>query len=119
MMSFHGINHKIKAAPFVMIEKQTLRSKEWKELSHTTKLIYILVKANYNGSNNGEIPFSYRKDADVFAPATISKGLKELVSKDWLDKTQHGGLYRHYCLYKLTGKYDYIRPMGSSRRKRR
>lgn len=98
-----------RSPPFVMLEKETLRRKEWKELSPPAKLIYIKIKANYNGGNNGEIPFRYSETKDEFAPATISKALKELISKKWIEKTKYGGLHRYYCLYKLTGKYDRIR----------
>lgn len=95
--------------PFVMLEKETLKSEEWKKLSASEKLIYIKIKANYNGLNNGKISFRYSEAKDEFSPATISKALKVLLAKGWIDKTQHGGLYRFYCLYKLTGKYDRIR----------
>jgi DNA-binding MarR family transcriptional regulator len=99
--------------PFVMLEKETLRSKEWKELSPAEKLIYIKIKANYNGLNNGQIPFKYSEiegEKGFKSSATISKTLKGLESKGWIEKTKHGGLYRFYCLYRLTGKFDRIRP---------
>ena len=95
--------------PFVMVEKETLIKPGWKKLSTSAKLIYIYVKKNYNGRNNGKIPFKYSEVRDEFAPATISKALKELIAKEWIEKTQHGGLYRYYCLYKLTCKYDTLR----------
>lgn len=95
--------------PFVMLEKDTLQSKEWKELSPAEKLIYIKIKANYNGLNNGEIRFKYSEALDEFSPSTISKALKGLIAKGWITKTKHGGMFRFYCLYKLTGKHDRIR----------
>ncbi len=95
--------------PFVMLERTTLKSEEWKRLSPAEKLIYIKIKTNYNGYNNGEISFKYLEANDEFADATISKALKGLIAKEWITKTKHGGLYRFYCLYKLTGKYDRIR----------
>ena len=45
----------------------------------------------------------------VMAPATLSKALKGLRNKEWIEKTKHGGMYRYYCLYQLTGKYDCIK----------
>lgn len=92
-----------------MLEIDTLRSKEWKTLAPSEKLIYISIKANFNGSNNGAIPFKYKQVIDEFSSATISKALKGLQTKGWIEKTKHGGLYRFYCLYELTGKYDRIR----------
>ncbi len=95
--------------PFVMLEKATLKSKEWKVLTSSEKLIYIYIKKNHNGLNNGEIPFKYSEATDEFSSATISRALKGLIKKEWIEKTRHGGLYRFYCLYRLTGKYDRVR----------
>jgi uncharacterized membrane protein len=92
---------------FVMLEHKTLKGKEWKSLKPSEKLIYIYIKANYNGLNNGEIPFRYSEVE--FTHPTISNALKSLETQGWIEKTKHGGLFRFYCLYKLTGKYDVIR----------
>ena len=64
---------------------------------------------NYNGTNNGEISLKYADMKEDFAPAKLSKTPKGLEKKGWIKKTQHGGLHRYYCLYKLTGKYDKLR----------
>jgi len=98
-----------KGPPFVMLEHCTLDSQEWQDLSHSEMLVYIYIKRNYNGSNNGEVPLTYSKLKKVFAPATLSSALKGLEAKGWIEKTRHGGLYRYYNLYKLTGKFDRIR----------
>jgi len=96
-------------SPLVMIKKNTLQSDAWKQLTHPEKVGYIHLKANFNGSNNGEISFKYSSMQGVMAPATLSKALKGLEKKGWIEKTEHGGLCRYYCLYRLTGKYDGIR----------
>jgi len=107
---FKRTRQKQKGPPFVMLEKAVLDSTEWKQLSHSEMLIYIYIKKNYNGANNGEIPFTYSSIKKVIkSDATISSALKNLISKGWIERTQHGGLYRYYCLYKLTGKYDRVR----------
>ena len=95
--------------PFVMLERDTLDSPEWKELSRSAMMTYVYIKKNYNGGNNGKIPLKYADLKGILAPATISKSLKELQSKGWIEKTKHGGLHRFYCLYELTGKHDRIR----------
>jgi Fe2+ or Zn2+ uptake regulation protein len=92
-----------------MLEHKTLKSKEWKSLTPSEKLIYIYIKANYNGLNNGKIPFKYSEAKDEFSDTTIWRALKRLVKKGWIQKTRHGGMFRFYCLYKLTGKHDRIR----------
>lgn len=84
-------------------------SKEWKELSQAAKLLYLHLKAKYNGSNNGDIRLSYSElkgIKGIASPKTISKAQEELFNKGWIKITQHGGLYRHYNLYKLTWRFD-------------
>ncbi|MFC1704576.1 hypothetical protein ACFL1E_07355 [Candidatus Omnitrophota bacterium] len=103
---------KRKGPRFVMLDKQLLESEEWKKLSHAEMIAYIYIKKNYNGSNNGKIPLKYAELKGILAPATLSKALKGLIDKEWIEKTQHGGMYRYYCLYKLTGKYDKLRGVG-------
>ena len=94
-----------KAPPFVMLEKEMLKSKEWKELSKSAKIIYIYLKAKYNGHNADQLRLTYSELKDQFSPSTIAKALKELQKKGWVEKTKYGGLFRYYNLYKLTGKW--------------
>ena len=90
-----------------MLEHKTLDSEIWKALSPSERLIYIGIKRNYNGHNNGEIPFKYAESA--LSSTTTHRALKGLEKKEWITKTKHGGLHRFYCLYGLTGKHDKIR----------
>jgi DNA-binding MarR family transcriptional regulator len=108
-MGFHKSNRKYKSKPFVMLDREMLDSKAWKELTHSEMIAYIYLKKNYNGSNNGQIPLKYSEFNRILAPATISKALKGLENNGWTKKTQHGGMFRYYCLYELTGKYDKLR----------
>ena len=89
-----------------MLDIGMLHSETWSDLSHSEMLTYIYMRANHNGKNNGEVPLKYAELKEILAPATLSKALKGLENKDWIRKTKHGGMYRYYCLYKLTGKYD-------------
>ncbi len=93
---------------FVLLERNTLLSPEWQNLSHSEMIAYIYIKNNFNGANNGAIPLKYAELKGIFAPATLSKALKGLQTKGWIERTEHGGLYRYYCLYKLTGTHDVI-----------
>ena len=89
-----------------MLERGVLASKEWRTLKPTSRDVYIQIKANYNGGNNGKIPFKYAEITDMFSSATIKSCLDELIDKGWIEKTKHGGLYRYYCTYKLTWSHD-------------
>jgi len=94
---------------FVMLERQTLLSPKWKELSHSEMIAYIYIKNNFNGSNNGDIPLKYLELKGILAPETLSKALKGLESKEWIEKTKYGGMFRYYNLYRLTGRHDCIK----------
>ena len=94
---------------FVLLERQTLMSASWRNLTHVEMIAYIYIKNNFNGNNNGQIPLKYSELKGVMAPATLSTALKGLQSKGWIEKTQHGGMFRYYCLYKMTGLYDAIK----------
>jgi len=91
-----------------MMDREVLKSDEWKKLSHSEMITYIYIKNNFKGWNNGEIPLKYSELKEIFSPATLSKALKGLESKGWIERTQYGGMFRFYCLYKLTGKHDII-----------
>ena len=61
-------------------------------------LLYLHIKAKYNGSNNGKIrlPYSELEGINgISSPKTISKAQQELIDKGWITKTKHGGLYRY------------------------
>ncbi len=92
-----------------MLDKSMLKSSAWRDLTSSEKITYVHLKANFNGSNNGEIPFTYSEMEGIMASATISKALKGLLHKGWIEKTQYGGMYRYYCQYKLIAKHDVIR----------
>ena len=94
---------------FVMLLREMLRSKEWKELSPPAREVYIQLKGKYNGHNNGEIRLYYSElegIKGISSPSTISNAFSELESKGWIERTEIGGLFRHFNEYKLTGKYD-------------
>jgi len=96
--------------PFVMLERATLDSREWKELTKSEMIAYIYIKKNYNGRNNGKIPCPYSNLKHIMkSNSTISAAVKGLKNKGWIDIERHGGLHRHYNLFRLTGKYDRIR----------
>lgn len=92
---------------FVLLENKTIWSEKWFELTSIERDIYIFLKSKFNGSNNGKLALTYSELP--FSDATISKALKGLIKKEWIEKTKYGGMYRYYCLYKLTGKYDAIK----------
>lgn len=99
-----------RASSFVMIGRgMLLRVNEWKELSAAAKIIYIYLKAKFNGHNNGQIRLYYselRGVKGISSPSTISRAFQELEEKEWIRRTNLGGLYRRINEYGLTGRYD-------------
>jgi len=89
-----------------MLRKELLDSEEWQRLTASEMVAYIFIKRYYNGGNNGEIQVHYASMRKVMAPGTLSRAIKGLQQKGWIEKTVHGGLYRYVSKYKLTGKYD-------------
>lgn len=102
---------------FVRIGRDLIfRSEEWKRLSLRAKILYVTLKAKYNGSNNGEIQLHFSEMATQ--PGFSSRrgfygAVQELVAAGWIEKNNAGpgqqvggGLFRNPNLYVLTGKYD-------------
>lgn len=101
-----GQKRRKRFCPFVMLAKDMLMSPAWEKLSHREMIVYVYLKKNFTGFNNGEIPMKYSELKAILSPATISGALKGLISQGWVERTKFGGMFRYYCLYKLTGKHD-------------
>ena len=104
------------------MDKGVLKCPEWKALSWKEKLLYIYVKAGFDGSNSDGIYFnkseftrSKKNPTGEFSHGTIQKvlgGEKEkgsLIEKGWLEKEAKGGRRRYRIFYRLTGKFDILK----------
>ncbi|MBA7660345.1 hypothetical protein ES703_68347 [subsurface metagenome] len=96
--------------PFVRFErKMFFESSEWRELTGAEKLLYIYIKAKYNGSNDGRIKLTYgelKGAKGLSSSRTFAKAQRGLIKKGWITRSKFGGLYRYYNLYQLTWKFD-------------
>lgn len=98
--------------PFVGIGKDLLLKRpEWWQLSHGGRDIYLLLKAKYNGSNNGKIRLSYveilkKRISGLRSAKAIARTFRELESEKWIERTKIGGLHRFTNEYRLLGTYD-------------
>ena len=71
------------------------------------KVLYLMIKAKHNGTNNGDIILHYSELKTVrgfSSPSTVSSAFKELEKAGWITKDSMGGMYRIPNKYKLTGK---------------
>lgn len=91
---------------FVGIERSVLKSAAWRELGNAARVLYLHLKAKYDGKNNGDIKLYYSEMKGVMATATLSKAFKELEQRGWIEKTKYGGRYRFVCSYRLTGTHE-------------
>ena len=89
-----------------MVQKELLRSQDWKALSNSERIAWIHLKASFKGYGSESLSLTYASMRDIMAAATLSKALKGLIEKGWVEKTQHGGLYRYYCTYRLVGPWS-------------
>ena len=100
--------------PFVMLPKSIILGPDcstWWSLPPGARDIYIMLKAAYNGSNNGSIFLYYseiskRRIKGLQSDKAISSAFKKLESTGWIKRTRIGGLYRFKNAYRLTGKFD-------------
>ena len=96
--------------PFVPLGKSMIfKCQEWRTLSPAARDVYIILKATFNGSNNGDLQLYYRQLQNVKGlknAGTISKAFRELEVNEWIERTQTGGLFRRPNKYRLTGKFD-------------
>lgn len=90
------------------LPREMLKSKEWRlDLGPFDREVYIQIKRNFNGFNNGEIRLYYSQLSDFMAHGTIAKAFKSLEEKGWIERKRIGtGKHRWVCDIKLTGKYD-------------
>jgi hypothetical protein len=108
-MSWAKRQHSKRFNNFIMVPRKILKLEEWKSLSPSSKILYIHLKAKYNGANNGSIYLHYSELKGIkglSSHSTISKAFKELLNKEWIKKTKHGGLYRFSNEYELSGRFD-------------
>jgi len=95
---------------FVMFGRNMLHNcPEWKGLHPAAKILYLYIKARFNGSNNGEICLSYRWLKGIkglSSPSTISKAFGELEKGNWIRRRSMGGMFRRVNKYELTGTHD-------------
>jgi hypothetical protein len=93
---------------YIMLPKEMLFKREWKELSPAAKIIYLYLKAKWS-PHKPRIRLYHSKLKDIKglkSPNTRCRGFRELEEKGWVIRTELGGLFRHFNEYELTGKHD-------------
>ena len=77
--------------------KELFEDEHWRSLSAAAKIYYIHLKARYTGSNNGEIQLTHAAMKGVKGCSSrrkVSKAIKELKSKGWIEEDGVYGPFR-------------------------
>ena len=81
---------RFKALPFIMLENTT-----WRSLNGNSIKIYLEICRRYNGSNNGNVSFSYNEGVELFGmgKSTISRSLKQLEVFGFIKRNKVGTFF--------------------------
>jgi DNA-binding transcriptional regulator YhcF (GntR family) len=84
--------HRTNQQRFVQLFHWEIKTAAWKDLSATTRALYVEIKARYHGTNNGMIGYSVRQAADdlKISKSTASRAFGELVSHGFIVAEQKG-----------------------------
>jgi hypothetical protein len=80
-------------SPFLSFNKGALKSPHFRSLSGNETKVFIHLYGEYNGSNNGYLALPYnRADKELhISRQLLSKTLKQLEEKGWIEKSRQGG----------------------------
>ena len=94
--------------PFAAVNKDLLSHQAWKDLSHISKIHYLMLKCSYTGKDKNTLTLPYSKLKGICSPATSSKSRKELITNNWIKKVdKDNGLFGNPTCYRLTAFYDW------------
>lgn len=88
---------------FVQLRHDVLRHDNFKTLSGNATKLLIDIVGQYNGKNNGDFQatWSFVRTRGWRSKGTLSRALKELLSRGWIVKTRAGGKHKA-VLYAVT-----------------
>lgn len=100
---------------FVLKPKNTIRSKQYKELKSSSKVVYEALLTEFirdkkvNPDNKVKMAQSQIEELTALSHATIWRSIKELKAKGFInvEEDEQGGLERNYTTYRLSGRFLY------------
>jgi hypothetical protein len=102
---------KIKAPPFVMVNKALLHDPVWRKLSSSAKIVYIYLRAKFNTKTLNVVTLTYSEMKDMMSPVTLSKAFKDLQAAGFIEKVERGGLIGCGGVatkYRFIGQYGFF-----------
>lgn len=72
--------------PYVQLFHWLRRTEAWRSLAPYSRLLYIEIRARYNGQNNGDIAMSYRDAMDLLGCSNVPvmNGFRELEERGFI-----------------------------------
>lgn len=105
---------KNKLPPFVYITKKMLSSDAFKELSNTSRIALLLLRAQLKSHDQKEVIYPYSHAQEYMKRDTFARAIKKLEKMGFIKKTQYGGLYRKTNVYTFTDAWEeYKKPVGN------
>ena len=96
---------------FTRLHDTLITSKQYKQLSHAARTVYVLIKSQYKGNYNGNrIIYPYRQFQEYgMNTNTISRAVQELEAAGFIDIERQGfttkNLHRQPTIYKLSSRW--------------
>ena len=85
-----------------MMEMAMLKSKGWESLGNASRVAYLHLKAETFSPNPQQITLLHREMERIMTHPTFAKAIRELEKNGFIERTQHGGLYRRRNVFKLS-----------------
>lgn len=98
---------------FVVLPKNTLICKQWRDLRPTTKVVFVTLLTEFirdrkmNPEHKVKMSQGQIEKASGLSHPTVVRGLKELKTTGFISVAQQGGLEWNYSIYYINGRYLY------------
>lgn len=96
---------KPKYPPFIMLQKEMVKSKAWEELSNSSMRAYIQLRLKDNGKNRDNLSLTYEEAKKFASSRTLKKNFDELVEHGFLDVVRSGRMWRKCNIFALSDRW--------------
>ena len=79
-----------------------IKSQAYKNLTNPERTAYVLLKAQCCKAGQNEVIFPYSHALEYMDRHTFSRAIKQLMKEGFIEKSQHGGLFRKTNIYTFT-----------------
>jgi len=97
-----------KSPSFIMLEWKMFDSAAFQSLAHTSVRVLLSIMRRKNGNNGNyaaPIECPYQAMNGTMSSATISKAIRELETKCFIELARHGGLMKQTNLFVFSGEW--------------